>query len=119
MRTELFNALRLGQLLVAEVPAGDPGRRAFVAIYPLRTAGDVDAERGGWKKPVSDRGFNVYHREFAREHMEAGRCIGPGDGMWDLGEESVATESELEELLRRWAVPADELQYSWSTDYPV
>jgi len=119
MRMELLNAPRLGQVLVAEVPAADVDRRAFIAVYPIHTSGDVDAVQGGWKKPVRDRGFNVYHREFARELMEAGRCIGPDDGIWEVRQQSVATETDLENLLRQWAVPADELQYPWSTDYPV
>lgn len=63
--TALLTALRRGQLLVAEIPASTPGRRAWIAVYPLTTAAGA--------------GFNLFHREFDRAHLDNDWCIGPDD----------------------------------------
>lgn len=52
-----LNALRAGQRLVAEVPAVQPGRRAFVSITPVTTPTDDQARQEGWKRADHARTF--------------------------------------------------------------
>lgn len=102
-------ALRRGQQLVVEVPATRPGRRAWIAVYPIRHPG-----------PVGDQqAFNVFHREFETSHIDNDWCIGPGDGMTDLGVAHAQDENELNESLIRWGVDPGRLTYMHRTDYPV
>lgn len=84
----LLTALRRGQLLVAEVTPLTPRHRAWVAIYPT----------GG--PPAT--GFNLFHREFDRTHLDNDWCIGPGDGMTELRQARAADETELTRLLTEW-----------------
>jgi hypothetical protein len=103
--TALLAALRRGQLLVAEMPASTPARRAWIAVYPLATA--VDA------------GFNLFHREFDRAHLDNDWCIGPDDGMVDVRTAHAADETELSRCLADWNVNPEDLDYAHRSDYPV
>jgi hypothetical protein len=107
----LLNALRVGEVLVAEVPATQPDRRAWVAIYPSLDEEDNAARSEGWRRSSSDRSFVVYLRAFSRSHLQQGLDVAPGDGMWDIREEMVASERDL---LERWAVPPGSIQYPWT-----
>ena len=111
--TDKLNALRLGRVLVTEVPASEPTRRSWVAIYPgaeTRAAGE-DSREG--------RTFRVFHREFSRQHIMEDRWCGPGDGMWDLRSTRVEGEAALMELLRNWGVDVALIEYVHRSDYPV
>ena len=107
--TALRTALRRGQQLVAELPASTPGRRAWIAIYPLRQF----APSGG------KQAFNLFHREFEASYLDNDWCIGPEDGMTDLRVARARDENELNELLIAWGIDPSLFTYVHRTDYPV
>jgi hypothetical protein len=107
--------LRLGQRLVAEVPARGPGRRAFVGITPVLVAADAAAERQGWKRSDSARRFRLDHWDYDADVI---------DGYdFDLGavliRGATATgESELTAMLGTWDLRPEQFRYPWDTDDP-
>ena len=104
--TALRTALHRGQLLVAEVAASTPDRRAWVAVYPRPAA----------EGPAT---FNLFHREFDRAYIDNDRCIGPGDGMVEIREVRAVGEPQLTEALAAWKVEPTDLTYGHRSDYPV
>jgi hypothetical protein len=102
----LVTALRRGQLLVAEVAATAATRRAWIAVYPHRTAEGTAA-------------FNLFHREFDRTHIDNDWCIGPDDGMVELRQAQAVDEVELAHVLAAWKVTPGDLTYVHRSDYPV
>lgn len=103
--TALLTALRRGQLLVAEIAASAPDRRAWIAVYPLAAAAKA--------------GFNLFHREFDRAYLDHNWCIGPDDGMIDVRTAHAADEAELSRRLADWSVNPADLDYAHRSDYPV
>ncbi|WP_205718365.1 hypothetical protein [Actinomadura sp. WMMA1423] len=113
---EKLNALRLGQRLAVEVPAGGPGRRAFVTIHPVTTPADDLARREGWKRTDRAREYLLTHRDYDAEVL---------DGFdYDLGavvvQRAAATgEEELTAILQAWNLRPDRFLYPWQTDDPT
>ncbi|GAA0535764.1 hypothetical protein GCM10010172_16310 [Paractinoplanes ferrugineus] len=112
---EKLSALRLGRRLAVEVPALDPGRRAFVDITPHKVDRDEEARREGWSHTSTVRSFKVEHREYSADLL---------DGFdYDVGSilvrsASAANESELLTVLREWQLGPHEFQYAWDTADP-
>ena len=96
--TALRTALHRGQLLVAEVAASTPNRRAWVAVYPRPAA----------EGPAT---FNLFHREFDRAYIDSDRCIGPGHGMVEIREARAVGEPQLTESLAAWKVEPKNLTH--------
>ncbi|MBI5231009.1 MAG: hypothetical protein HY876_02465 [Coriobacteriales bacterium] len=111
---EVLNALRLGQTLVAEVPA-PTGRRAWVSIRPTDEAEDAAARAEGWKRSSHDRRFFVRHAEYLVEHLDG---YDYDIGMREVAEAHVADEAGLWPLLAEWGVAPAELDYPWRTAFP-
>ncbi|MFI5937812.1 hypothetical protein [Actinoplanes sp. NPDC051494] len=59
-----LSALWLGRRLAVEVPATDPGRRAFVDVTPRAVEGDAHARREGWTYWSDARSFRIEHWEY-------------------------------------------------------
>lgn len=111
---DLLNALRLGQRLVAEVPAG-PGRRAFVDITPVLDARDRQAEQEGWQRSDPNRAFRVEHWDYDE------RTVGGWD--YDVGARLVrsatpGSETALLELIAAWGPRTTDFTYPWNTADP-
>ncbi|GAB3175140.1 hypothetical protein FHX75_1341 [Micromonospora palomenae] len=106
----LRTALRRGQLVVAEVPASRPDRRAWIAIYPLQTPAAA---------ATTDQRFNLFHREFEASYIDNGWCVGPGDGMTDVQTAHAQDEVKLNQVLSAWGIDPSQLTYAHRTDYPV
>ena len=119
IKLEHLNALRVGTILVAEVQASGPDRRAWVSIYPMKDDLDDQARREGWKRSTQDRTFNVHHQEFGVVHIEQDLDMMNNDGLWHLASTVAVGEQALLSLLREWGVPPDALEYPWDTDYPL
>ncbi|SCL51021.1 hypothetical protein [Micromonospora chersina] len=100
-------ALQRGQLIVAEVPASRPDRRAWIAIYPLQSPA------------ATGHGFNLFHREFETSYIQNGWCVGPGDGMTDVRTAHAQDEMTLNQVLTTWGLDPSQLTYAHRTDYPV
>jgi hypothetical protein len=113
--TDTLTALRLGQRLVTEVPAFQPGRRAFVDITPLVTAADTEARGQGWKRADHARAFTVQHWDFAADRL---------DGFdYDIAAVLIHTatvngEPELNATLEAWHLRPEQFRYPWQTDDP-
>ncbi|GAA0555889.1 hypothetical protein [Actinomadura livida] len=110
-----LNALRLGQWLVAEIPASAPGRQTFVEIMPITTPADEQARREGWKRSDRARTFRLEHWEFDSE-----RLFGFD---YDIGAVLVRTgvavgEPELNATLQVWQLDPGQFVYPWQCDYP-
>lgn len=112
------NALHLGEPLVAEVPASEPSRRAWVSIFPRKDEADKVAERDGWRRSTSDREYYVWLGEVARNLDDTTWDLYKGENYWKLKSVTVRGEESLLELLRSWSVPLDQLQYPARTEYP-
>ena len=111
---DLFNALRLGCRLVAEVPAG-PGRRSFVDITPVTDDRDRLADREGWQRPDPDRAFRVQHWDYDAQMIDG----------WDydvcarlVRSANVDDEAALLELIAAWGLRPTDLTYPWNTADP-
>ncbi|GAB3431898.1 hypothetical protein [Actinophytocola sediminis] len=113
--TNTLTALRLGQRLVAEVPASRPGRRAFVDITPLATAADADAHTHGWKRADHARTYTLRHWDYDTDRL---------DGFdYDIGAVLIRTatatgEPALTTTLETWHLRPDQFRYPWHTDDP-
>jgi hypothetical protein len=107
-----LNALRAGFMLAVEIEASCPDRRAWIAIrpFPGNQRQGIDSE---------DRTYEVDHYEFSRKHLEQRLDIAPRDGMWEVRSETVVTIQALMQLLGEWAVPLEDLRYSWNSGYPI
>lgn len=108
------SALRLGQVLVAEVPA-PIGRRAWVAIRPASEPEDAAAQQQGWKRSSRAREFSVRHAEYLVEHLDG---LDYDIGMRQVADARVAGEEALWRLLADWGVAPSELDYPWRSDFP-
>ncbi|GAB3090430.1 hypothetical protein GCM10027186_59930 [Micromonospora schwarzwaldensis] len=113
---EKLSALRLGRRLAVEVPATDPGRRAFVDITPREVDRDAEPRREGWT-----------HRNTARsiKRLSTGSTTQTcsTDSTNDIGSillrsASAANESELLTVLRKWQLGPHQFQYAWDTADP-
>jgi hypothetical protein len=110
-----LSALRLGRRLAVEVPATDPGRRAFVDITPGAVEGDEEARREGWTSTSKARSFRIEHWEYDS---------GVLDGFdYDIGSTllrsaDAADELELSTVLHEWQLDPHRFQYAWDTADP-
>ncbi|MFG1606699.1 hypothetical protein [Actinoplanes sp. NPDC049265] len=110
-----MSALRLGRRLVVEVPATDPGRRAFVDITPGKV--EVDAPARGERRAhrSAARSFRIEHWDYDAELI---------DGFdYDIGARllrsvAAADESELLTILRDWRLDPSSFLYAWDTADP-
>jgi hypothetical protein len=114
--TDRLTALRLGQRLVAEIPAAGPGRRAFITISPILTSADAQARNEGWKRADAQRAFRLQHWDY-----DADRISGID---YDIGAVLVRTatptgENELNTTLDEWQLHPDQFLYPWQTDDPT
>ncbi|MEV7227253.1 hypothetical protein AB0M79_09550 [Polymorphospora sp. NPDC051019] len=113
--SEKLTALRLGRRLVAEVPGGGPGRRAFVEIRPVMAESDSDARRQGWTRSDRDRTFRLEHWDY-----DAGQLDGFDH---DIGAvlvraTTVAGEARLVAALEAWSLRPEQFLHPWQTDDP-
>jgi hypothetical protein len=110
-----LTALRLGRRLVAEVPASQPGRRAFVDVRPEKSEPDAQAQGEGWVRSDVERGFHLEHWEYDRERI---------DGFdYDIGAVLIriadaTDESELISVLNAWGIRPDLMVYPWDSEDP-
>ncbi|WP_329240064.1 hypothetical protein OG417_39230 [Actinoallomurus sp. NBC_01490] len=113
---EKLTALRLGRPLAVEVPAGGPGRRAFVTIRPVATPADHQARQEGWQRADHAREYRLTHWDYDADQI---------DGFdYDLGailiQDATATdEAELITILQAWSLRPDRFLYLWQTDDPT
>ncbi|MGH3630364.1 MAG: hypothetical protein ACRDRL_23345 [Sciscionella sp.] len=112
---EMLSALRLGQRLVAEVPAARPGRRAFVDITPPTTPADRSAQLESWKQADQARSFRIEHREYEAERI-AGFDYDTGAVL--VRSATATGEPELITTLEAWHLKPDQFTYPWRTDDP-
>jgi hypothetical protein len=110
-----LTALRLGQRLVAEVPASRADRRAFIDITPVRTPADNEASRDGWKRTDSTRTFRMQHWEYHADRI-AGFDYDIGSVL--IRTATVTGEPELVNTLDTWQLRPEQLLYPWQTDDP-
>jgi hypothetical protein len=110
-----LNALRLGQRLVTEIPASQPGRRAFIDITPLTTPADAQARRQGWKQADHARTFRLQHWDYDTERI-AGLDYDVGAVL--IRATTAANEPELTTTLKAWQLRPDQFLYPWQTDDP-
>jgi hypothetical protein len=113
--TNKLGALRLGRRLVAEVPASQPGRRAFVNIIPVVTEADKQAARQGWNRRDTARSFRIRHREYDEAMLDTDD--------YDIGAVLVRTasadgEAALIGVLADWGLHPEQFEYPWDTDDP-
>ena len=113
--TDKLTALRLGRILVAEVPASAAGRRGFVSIRPAKEPEDATAEVDGWTRSSRSRAFVVDHWEYDEEWLNT----------WDydigavhLFRDEAATEADLDQVLARRGVRPGDFDYHWRTAAP-
>lgn len=110
-----LSALRLGRRLAVEVPATDPGRRAFVDITPRAVEGDAQARREGWTYKSDARSFRIEHWEYDADLL---------DGFdYDIGStllrgSDAANELDLLTVLREWHFNPYQFEYAWDTAGP-
>ena len=113
---QLLSALRLGQRLAVEVPAADPGRRAFVDITPSAVDADTHARREGWTHRSTARSFTLQHREYDADLI---------DGFdYDIGSKllrrsEAPDESALLAVLHDWRMRPSDFSYAWDTADPT
>lgn len=110
-----LTALRLGQRLVAEVPASHPGRRAFVDITPVTTPADTEAHNQGRKRADKARTFNLQHWDYDGNRLDG----------FDYDIEAIliktatiAGEHDLTTALEAWHLQPEQFRYPWDTDDP-
>jgi hypothetical protein len=114
--TDKLNALRLGHRLVAEVPAGAPGRRAFVSIRPATGPEDAAAGDAGWTRSSRSRSFHVDHWEYDQTWLDTWD--------YDIGathlhhHHHAANEAELSEVVNRLGLAPADFDYPWNTADP-
>ncbi|WP_433178761.1 hypothetical protein [Actinoallomurus sp. CA-150999] len=113
--TDKLNALRLGQRLVTEVPASQPGRRAFIDITPLTTSDDTQARRQGWKPADHARTFRLQHWDYDAEHIDG---FDYDTGAVLIRATTAADEAELATTLKAWQLHPEQFLYPWQTDDP-
>ncbi|MFJ3876212.1 hypothetical protein ACIPW5_01980 [Streptomyces sp. NPDC090077] len=113
--TDKLTALRLGRRLVAEVPASQPDRRAFVDIRPEESGLDVRARDEGWARSAVDRGFRLEHWEYDRQLIE-GFDYDIGAAL--IRSADAADESGLSAVLASWGVRPGLFDHPWYTDDP-
>ncbi|WP_144124237.1 hypothetical protein [Catellatospora sichuanensis] len=111
----MLAALRNARRLVAEVPASEPGRRAFVDIVPGRTDADRAAEREGWVRSDPARTYQVQHWEYDEQLLDTFD--------YDVGATCIATMSaqnhvDLLSLLADWGLAPMRFDYPWNTADP-
>ena len=111
-----LNALRAGQRLVTEVPAAQPGRRAFVSITPVATPADDQARQEGWKRADHARTFRVQHWDYNADLID-GYDYDHGAVMIQAA--TVNGESELLATLQAWHLRPEQFLYPWHTDDPI
>ena len=113
--SEKLSALRLGRRLAVEVPATNPGRRAFIDITPGKVEADAQAHFEGWTHRSASRSFQIEHWDYDADLV---------DGFdYDIGARllrSVAAvdESELLTVLRDWQLDPSSFLYAWDTADP-
>jgi len=110
-----LSALRLGRRLALEVPATDPGRRAFVDITPGAVEGDAQARREGWTKNSTVRSFRIKHREYDAALLDG---FDYDIGATLLRSAEAANELDLLTVLREWQLSPDRFEYAWDTADP-
>jgi hypothetical protein len=101
--------------LVAEVPASQAGRRAFVDITPRSLIADP-ATKPGVHAPGGQGGvFRVEHWEYDADDVEG----------WDYDVSAVLVRSavaacfmELTSVVVNWHLRPDQFDYPWNTDDP-
>ncbi|MER7419702.1 hypothetical protein ABT346_23460 [Micromonospora peucetia] len=113
--TDTLTAIRLGRRLVTEVPASQPGRRAFIEIRPVMTAADSDARRQGWTRSERDRAFTLEHWEYDAAHISGFD--------YDIGAvlvqaTTVTGEAPLVAALKAWNLRPEQFLHPWQTDDP-
>jgi hypothetical protein len=113
--TDKLNALRLGQRLVAEVPASAPGRRAFIEVRPQSKPEDLDASREGWRRPDSSRSFVIEQWEYAEEHLD---CFDYDLGATRLLRQEASDEAALQDAVTNLGLTAASFDYPWNTADP-
>ncbi|WP_211268930.1 hypothetical protein [Actinoplanes subtropicus] len=110
-----LSALRLGRRLAVEVPAADPGRRAFIDITPGAVEGDTQARRERWTHTSTTRAFRIRHREYDADRLD-GFDYDVGSTL--LRSAEAADESELLTVLREWQLSPHQFQYARDTADP-
>ncbi|WP_211593485.1 hypothetical protein [Microbispora sp. H10836] len=110
-----LNALRLGQRLVIEVPASQPGRRAFIDITPITTPADTQALQQGWKRADHSRTFRLQHWDYDAERIN-GFDYDIDAAL--IRATTVHGEPELTTTLQAWQLRPEQLLYPWQTDDP-
>ncbi|MFC7527577.1 hypothetical protein [Actinoplanes sp. GCM10030250] len=110
-----LSALRLGRRLAIEVPATDPGRRAFVDITPGAVEGDAQASSEGWTNKSTARSFRIEHREYDADLLDK---FYYDIGATLLGSADAANELELLTVLREWQLDPHRFEYAWDTADP-
>ena len=105
-------ALRVRQVLLAEVPASVRGRRAYVEIWPQSVPADAAADAEGWKHSDPRRSFDLTHHEYGPD------LVGEFDdeGIIVIREATAPTEDDLFAMLRQWDVDLATVEYPWRTD---
>ncbi|MEV4600168.1 hypothetical protein AB0K15_22545 [Amycolatopsis sp. NPDC049253] len=112
---DMLTALRLGQRLVAELPASRPGRRAFIDISPLITAADTEARGQGWKRADHARTFTVQHWDYAADRLDS---FDHDVGAILIKTATAVGEPDLTSTLEAWHLHPDQFRYPWHTDDP-
>jgi hypothetical protein len=110
-----LSALRLGRRLAVEVPATDPGRRAFVDITPGAVEGDVQARGEGWTNKSTGRSFRIEHWEYDADLIDG---FDYDIGSTLLRSADAANELELLTVLREWQLGPHRFQHAWDTADP-
>ncbi|WP_329388340.1 hypothetical protein OG625_33220 [Streptomyces sp. NBC_01351] len=113
--TDKLTALRLGRRLVAEVPASQPDRRAFVDIRPELGEADARARDEGWVRSDAQRGFRLEHWEYERERID-GFDYDIGAAL--IGSADAPDEAQLITVLSAWGVRPDLFGHPWDSDDP-
>jgi hypothetical protein len=110
-----LSALRLRRRLAVEVPATDPGRRAFVDITPGAVEADAQARSEGWTNKSTARAFRIDHWEYDAERLDG---FDYDIGSTLLRSADAANESELLTVLQEWQLDPRQFQYAWDTADP-
>lgn len=114
--TDRLTALRMGQRLVAEVPATGPGRRAFIGITPILTPADAQACDEGWKLADTERAFRLQHWDYDGDRISG---FDYDIGAILIRTATPASEHELNTMLDAWQLHPDQFLYPWQTDDPT
>ena len=114
--------LHPGVPLAVVVTPTDPGRYAWIGVYPLdvNRPGTVSVMRRlGVPVPTEPASlYRVRHFEAAREPVDADRWLGPDD-LIILADVIAVGDDELPGILRRLGSSVGELRQHWKSNYPI